>query len=46
MKVLEIQDAQGLTPLHCAAMFNHADLLSYLLEQVRVIIFLLAVMFS
>ncbi|KAK7066886.1 Transient receptor putative cation channel subfamily A member 1 [Halocaridina rubra] len=33
LKALETFDAQGMNPLHCAAMFDHPELVSYLLEE-------------
>ncbi|XP_068249556.1 transient receptor potential cation channel subfamily A member 1 isoform X2 [Palaemon carinicauda] len=32
-KVLETLDAQGMSPLHCAAMFDHPELVSFLIEE-------------
>ncbi|XP_042879492.1 transient receptor potential cation channel subfamily A member 1-like [Penaeus japonicus] len=32
-RVLMATDAQGMTPLHCAAMFNHFELVAFILEQ-------------
>lgn len=32
---LSIGDAQKMTPLHCAAMFDHRDIVEYLVEEVR-----------
>ncbi|XP_070000625.1 transient receptor potential cation channel subfamily A member 1-like [Penaeus vannamei] len=32
-RVLMTTDAQGMTPLHCAAMFNHSELVAFILEQ-------------
>ncbi|XP_066946629.1 transient receptor potential cation channel subfamily A member 1 [Macrobrachium rosenbergii] len=32
-KVLEILDAQGMSPLHCAAMFDHPELVSFLIDE-------------
>lgn len=35
MKALATQDAQGMSPLHCAAMFDHPHLVTYLINEVR-----------
>lgn len=35
MKALLTQDAQGMTPLHCAAMFDHPQLVAHLMSEVR-----------
>ncbi|XP_047501253.1 transient receptor potential cation channel subfamily A member 1-like [Penaeus chinensis] len=32
-RVLVTTDARGMTPLHCAAMFNHYELVAFILEQ-------------
>ncbi|XP_063845485.1 transient receptor potential cation channel subfamily A member 1-like isoform X1 [Scylla paramamosain] len=32
-KALATQDAQGMSPLHCAAMFDHPQLVAYLLDE-------------
>nr|XP_053654478.1 transient receptor potential cation channel subfamily A member 1-like [Cherax quadricarinatus] len=33
MKALTTLDAQGMSPLHCAAMFDHPQLVSYLIKE-------------
>ncbi|XP_042871223.1 transient receptor potential cation channel subfamily A member 1-like [Penaeus japonicus] len=33
LKALTTLDAQGMTPLHCAAMFDHPDLVAYLIQE-------------
>ena len=33
-RVLSLQDSNGHTPLHRASMFDHVDLVRYLLDQV------------
>ncbi|XP_047477382.1 transient receptor potential cation channel subfamily A member 1-like [Penaeus chinensis] len=33
LKALSTLDAQGMTPLHCAAMFDHPELVAYLIEE-------------
>ncbi|XP_069176074.1 transient receptor potential cation channel subfamily A member 1 [Procambarus clarkii] len=33
MKALTTQDAQGMSPLHCAAMFDHPQLVRYLIQE-------------
>ncbi|CAL4076212.1 unnamed protein product, partial [Meganyctiphanes norvegica] len=32
-KALSTKDAQNMTPLHCAAMFDHPELVTYLIEE-------------
>lgn len=37
IKCLSICDAQKFNPLHCAALFDHAELVEYLVNEVRII---------
>ncbi len=37
LKCLSICDAQKFTPLHCAASFDHAQLVKYLVKQVNIL---------